>query len=337
VVPGSGPLTRNFTGQPTGGPELERADATEHVVEAGLQGLLEARLHAGALLEPLGDDHGLREEIVGKLRIEGQVKADRPLADVEAPVGDVGILFEQLLDAGHHLLRGIERGVLRQRQIDQQLGPVGGREELLLHEAHADERQQEECGGAGQHAALAAQRAVERAMEPARETRSAVSAVLLDFVGQDEDAGQGRKQHGHDPGHDQRDADHGEQREAIFAGAAFREADRHEAGDRHQRTRQHGKGGGRVGVGRGRHLVVAFLELGNHHFDGDHGVVDQQAEGNDQSAERNALQRDAEQFHQNERHPPAPAGWRWRRRRRVSSPAPKSSPAARWRWLPSAS
>ena len=38
------------------------------------------------------------------------------------------------------LFGACDRGVLRQGQVDQQLGPVGGREELVLHEAHADER-----------------------------------------------------------------------------------------------------------------------------------------------------------------------------------------------------
>jgi hypothetical protein len=40
-------------------------------------------------------------------------------------------------------------------------------------------------------------------------------------------------------GHQERDADDGKQREAIFAGAALREANRHEAHDRHQRSGQH--------------------------------------------------------------------------------------------------
>ena len=59
-----------------------------------------------------------------------------------------------------------------------------------------------------------------------------------------------------------------------------------------------GKRGGGVGEGRGFDLVVALLHLGDHHLDGDHGVVDQQAERDDQRAERDALQRDAGELHQ---------------------------------------
>ena len=152
-------------------PELQRAHARQHVVEVVGEGLLQARLHAGALLEALGDDHGLGEEVVGELGVERQVEADGALADVEAPVLDVGVGLQQLLDPGDDLLRRLERGALRQRQIDQQLGPVGGREELLLHEAHADEREHEQARGRRQHAPLVAQRQIEGAVEPAREAR----------------------------------------------------------------------------------------------------------------------------------------------------------------------
>ena len=47
----------------------------------------------------LGDDHRLGEEVVGELRVERQVEAHRALADIEAPMVDVGIGLEQLLDA----------------------------------------------------------------------------------------------------------------------------------------------------------------------------------------------------------------------------------------------
>src|SRR6185312_10731596 len=46
--------------------------------------------------------------------------------------------------------------------------------------------------------------------------------------------------------------------------------------------------------------VQPLLQLGHHHLDGDHRVVDQQAEGDDQGAERHALQIDVRDFHQHE-------------------------------------
>ena len=58
------------------------------------------------------------------------------------------------------------------------------------------------------------------------------------------------------------------------------------------------------GIDVGRRLLQAFalLQPRHHHFDRDHRVVDQQAERDDQRAERNALQRDAEIVHDEEGH-----------------------------------
>ena len=124
--------------------------------------------------------------------------------------------------------------------------------------------------------------------------------MALHRLGQDVDAGQRREQHGDDPGHDQRNGDDHEHREAVFAGAALGETDRHEARHRHERARQHRKRRRRIGERRCLDLVEAFFELGHHHLDGDHGVVDQQSEGDDESAERDPLQRNAEQIHADE-------------------------------------
>ena len=110
----------------------------------------------------------------------------------------------------------------------------------------------------------------------------------------------GREQHGHEPGDHQRQADHPEDRVGVFAGARLGEADRHEAGRRDQGAGQHREGGRGVGEGRRFHAAEALLELHHHHLDGDDRVVDQQAERDDQRAERDALEVDAEQHHADE-------------------------------------
>ena len=71
-------------------------------------------------------------------------------------------------------------------------------------------------------------------------------------------------------------------------------------GDRDQRAGEHRKGGRGVGEGGGVLLVVAVLQPRHHRLDRDHGVVDQQAERDDQRAERDALQVDAEEPHDHE-------------------------------------
>ncbi len=47
-------------------------------------------------------------------------------------------------------------------------------------------------------------------------------------------------------------------------------------------------------------LVVTVLQSRDHCLDRDHGVVDQQAEGNDESAQRDSLKVDPKEFHRHE-------------------------------------
>ena len=236
----SGPLTRNFSGQPTGGPSssgLTRASTLSKFAQRLAPG---AACTLGALLEALGDDHGLGEEVVGELRIERQVEADRTLADIEAPVLDVGIGLEQLLDAVDDALRGLAARRFAAAS-DRPAARAGRRrEELLLHEAHANEREQEQRGGCRQHrfpcgaapdrgcGGTSARSRTRRACRAFRACRgrmnTPVSGVNSTATIQETI---------------KRDADHGKQREAVFAGTALREADRHEAGDRDQRAGQH--------------------------------------------------------------------------------------------------
>ena len=118
--------------------ELQRIDAADDVGEVARQRLFQLGLHALALLQSLCDDHGLGEEVVGQLHVERQVEAHRASPDIGAPVVDVGVALQQRIEASRNVAGGVDRRVLRQLQVDQQFGPVGGREELLRHEAHGD-------------------------------------------------------------------------------------------------------------------------------------------------------------------------------------------------------
>ena len=82
-----------------------------------------------------------------------------------------------------------------------------------------------------------------------------------------------------------------------MSGVVVGEADRQEAEDRYQRSRQHWEGGGGKGEGCRLDLFHAFLDLRDHHLDGDHGVVDQKPERDDQRAEGDALQADVQHIH----------------------------------------
>ena len=108
------------------------------------------------------------------------------------------------------------------------------------------------------------------------------------------------KKAGDHPGGKQGQCHHGEERKGVLAGIAAREADRHEARDGDQRPGKPRHGGRGIGEDRRRSLVVAALQAADHALDGNHGVVDQQAESDDEGAERDALKVDAEGLHRRE-------------------------------------
>ena len=76
----------------------------------------------------LGDDHRLGEEVVRQLDVEGQIEADGAATHIGAPARDIRIVLEDGIEAAGHGLAGKDRGILRQAEVDEQLGPVGRRE-----------------------------------------------------------------------------------------------------------------------------------------------------------------------------------------------------------------
>ena len=136
----SGPLTRYCTGQPTAGPSSSGDTRPTRPGNSSASSFSSLRLQPQARVEVLGNDHRLREELVLQLHVERQVEADRAAADVGAPVVDVRILGEELLEARGDLLGGEDRRVLAQRHVDQQFRPVRGGEELPRHELQEIER-----------------------------------------------------------------------------------------------------------------------------------------------------------------------------------------------------
>jgi hypothetical protein len=70
--------------------------------------------------------------------------------------------------------------------------------------------------------------------------------------------------------------------------------------DRDQCTREHREGGRSVGERRGLFLFLPLLQMRDHHFDGDHRVIDQQPERDDEGTQRDSLQVDPEELHRHE-------------------------------------
>ncbi len=124
--------------------------------------------------------------------------------------------------------------------------------------------------------------------------------AVLGQVRKELEAEIGREQHRDEPRRDQREPDDPEDAAGIFAGARLGEADRQEAGRGHQGAGQHGKRGRGPGEGRRAGAVPALLHLHHHHLDGDDGVVDQEAERDDEGAERDAVEIEPGRVHHQE-------------------------------------
>ncbi len=87
------------------------------------------------------------------------------------------------------------------------------------------------------------------------------------------------------------------EREGVFAGRTFRKADRDEARNRHQCACQHRERGRGIGKRCRLGLFGTRLKLGHHRFDGDHRVVDEEAQRNNKRAKRDALQVNSGELH----------------------------------------
>ena len=140
----------------------------------------------------------------------------------------------------------------------------------------------------------------EHPAESAHEAPRPGRVMSLHARGQHDEPDHRGEDDGHEPRGDERHGDDGEQREAVLPGVVVGEADRHEAEDGDQRAGQHGEGGGGIGEGCGLRFLHALLDLRDHHLDGDHGIVDEKAEGDDERAERDALQADVHGLHGDE-------------------------------------
>jgi hypothetical protein len=108
-----------------------------------LENAFESRAEPLTGRDILRHDDELTEEIIGKFDIEREIKSDRAAPDIGAPLLDVGILAEDLIELGRAIAAGVDRCILRQPQIDKELRPVLGREELSRHMRKGEKRENE--------------------------------------------------------------------------------------------------------------------------------------------------------------------------------------------------
>ena len=187
-----------------------------------------------------------------------------------------GSSLSSCVEALGERLAGVDRGVLRQAEVDQQLRPVGGGEELPRDQRKREEGRREQAEREQDRQPVRAHGEGEEA--PVGAEDPAGLGACFGFGGfRMATPSSGAKITATNQDTISAMADHREQREGVFAGRARGEADRHEAGDRDQRAGEHGEGVGAEGEGRGLDLVVALRQPREHGVGRRHRVVDQQA------------------------------------------------------------
>src|SRR5262245_65305048 len=104
------------------------------------QRALELAAQALAGRNVLCDDDELTEEVVRQLDIERQIEPDGAASDIRAPSLDIGILLEDAVELRRRVAARINRSILWQQPIDQQLRPARGRKELSRYVRGAEQR-----------------------------------------------------------------------------------------------------------------------------------------------------------------------------------------------------
>ena len=282
-------------------PHFQRLHVTADADEVFAQALTQAIAEGFAGFEVFADDHQLRVIGVLQLLVEGQVETNRALADVGAPAHDVRVALERRFELVHRFAGFVDGGVLRQVQVHQDFRAIRGREELVLHEPHAEHRQPEQQHGDANRPPAIAHAPQQASIECPPDTPR-FGRMRLHVGAENVHADHRGEQHGDDPRHQHGHGNHRKQGEGVFAGGTGVQADRHETGDGHQRAGEHRESRGGVGEGGGLLLGVAQLQARDHHLDGDHRVIHQQAQGNDQRTQGNPLHGDAAVFHEHEDH-----------------------------------
>ena len=266
-----------------GDPRFELCDDRIHVIESG----------------GVHDDLSVRR--VGGLRIHGQVEARRPLSHEGGHVSYVLALEEVLLhlpQCGGDIL---DPRPLGHPVVDHQLVAARLRKEHLRHATEAEQR------GHQQHAhrrekdeAVPDRRSQEPAKTLVEPPAVGIRIAALRRSGQHVHALERRHGDGEKPRENERDAGHREECPAVFPGVGRRGEDRVEGHHRDEGGAEERPSRARGTLQGGLPTVHTALEP-NRKAVGHHDcVVDHHAERDHQSAERHALQVDAEDGHHHE-------------------------------------
>ncbi|KFB70740.1 MAG: hypothetical protein AW09_004149 [Candidatus Accumulibacter phosphatis] len=291
--------------------EAQHARAQAAPFAAGIgKAFFEASLEILARREVVGGDDQLREIVVEQLLVEWQVEARAAISEITREVLDRALhlrLGKDRFDLPARRFGCFQGSAVRQPQVDQQLGTTRCWKELFLHtQSQSCQCCRESDQRGGDHQPAMPQRPFDGRAHTTIERRLVrlflvLLRLVVQFFGVQQQVAQvGGEQHRHNPGNQQRDAHHREDRKGVFTGTGPGETNRHEADGGNQGAGEHRKSGRGIGEGGRAEAIPALFHFHDHHFDGNDRVVDQQAKRDDQRAERNPLQVDPEYGHQQE-------------------------------------
>ena len=271
--------------------------------EARRERLLETRAYLVALLEPLSDYDRLGEIVVGQRDVDRQIEADRTLSNIGREAHDVGVGGEDLVELRCNVVaRGQHRGIVLQREVHQEF------------------RRSEEgknCSG------------MKRIPQSATAKRASVTGIVIHLpriavsrqrrntrigalsVSPCTPFG-GRSSEMPTTGAQTPETS----QDVSSASATTANSENMYSPEGQLRANPTGTNAAivtSVPVSRGMavdgvsedgslRFVVAALQPEDHAFDGDHGIVHQQAERDDESSERDALKVDAQGVHCGKHH-----------------------------------
>ncbi|MCY1413855.1 hypothetical protein D9M71_292920 [compost metagenome] len=239
--------------------------------------------------------------------VQRQVEARRARADVGDVVIDTRMFLEQRLEAFDLVGRIAQRRPFGQLQVDHQLQSARGREKLLWHEAkqqHGTDKKCERCHNHGftsthapahQPSYTLVERCVIGVITAGGATMA--SGMQLGQVRQQAFTQVRHEHHGRNPGGEQGDGYHLENRASVLAGPGLGGGDGQKACRGDQGTGQHWERGTGPGITGRLEPVEALLHLDRHHFHGNDRVIHQQAERQHQCAQGNLVQTDPQVIH----------------------------------------
>ena len=278
--------------------ELRHGDPRVGICRETPAQVFQQGLGAGAVPAIERDEHladrGLR--LLGELVVVDQRVA---AAEVRHAVDHARRPGQHAIDEAQGAIGRDERGAFRGVDLDEELRLVGGREQREAEEGHESQRRDEQRGAEQQRPPRGGQRlgqhrgvhAVDGRLQATQQGIAlAVRFARQETAGEEGHHGECHQQRGRHGHH------HGQRQAARELAGPFGQVEQRQEGeDQYRRGAEDGQRDLPRAIDGGAHAVGAFTQVPRDVLDHDDGVVDQQAERDDEARDRNLVQREAEE------------------------------------------